>query len=466
MRFGGGNGYRVGYGSVDITPADSDIGSLGLMGYGTEATRKYMSRDAYSFTASCIAVTDDEGDTVLLFTVDSASIGEGTCKQIKAGIAKITGVQPENVMICSVHQHSTPVIEGNYKTLLIQRMAQAAQAALQDRASAQLYTNSIEVVDANGKNVVNFVRNYELLDANGDKVGMLTNNHDERSVVDYVTFDHESTADATLQLVKIVRAGKTDVIMANFQVHPLRAASANSTVVTADLVGVFRDTLANALQCNVMYFSGAGGNIDPTSRISSENVTADYIAQGQLLAQYAVQANNGYTLSTTGDVAVLNQTVTCSARTNQDEGLSAEAIAAAVSIANGEIAYNAAAHMPLGIYSIYHANRIAERKDWPADKTRDITISTYSIGGVAFVAAPCELFDTNGEQIKNGYNGVENPYDMTFVATLANGSDGYIPSALGYANGGYSTDITRYAAGTGEILVETFLTMLNTMKNG
>ena len=458
-----GEGFRVGYAAVDITPDDSDIGVIGLMGYGTESYRKYMSRDAYSFVTTCLAVTDDEGDTILLFSVDSASISVSQCNYFKEAIAVATGIYPENIMIAAIHQHSTPLIQDNYKTLMAEKMVLAAETALADRGEAEMWKTSIEVVGEDGKNVVNFVRNYKLLDADGNQVGMWTPNHDDRDIVDYVSYDYESTADATMQLLKFTRAGQEDIIMANFQIHPHRGATYNSTVVTADLVGVFRDTLSSTLNCNVMYFSGASGNINPTSYITADNVTSNYVAQGQLLAQFAVTANTTYTQVATGDVAAMSQTVTYGTSTN--EGLSEEAIAAATQIANGTVSYNAAVHKPLGIYSQYHANRIAERETWGTTTTRSMTISVYSLGDVAFVAAPCEMFDTNGDQIKNGIEGLSNPYSMTFVATLANGADGYIPSQLGFDNGGYSTDITRYAEGTGEALAEDFLIMLNTLKN-
>jgi hypothetical protein len=56
---------------------------------------------------------------------------------------------------------------------------------------------------------------------------------------------------------------------------------------------------------------------------------------------------------------------------------------------------------------------------------------------------------------------MENPYKMTFISTMGNGSNGYVPSRLGYTNGGYSTDITKYAPGTGEQLVGDYLALLN-----
>jgi hypothetical protein len=53
---------------------------------------------------------------------------------------------------------------------------------------------------------------------------------------------------------------------------------------------------------------------------------------------------------------------------------------------------------------------------------------------------------------------------MTFVATLTNAGNGYIPSYTGFANGGYERDITRYAQGTGELIVGDVLHVLNDLR--
>jgi len=55
---------------------------------------------------------------------------------------------------------------------------------------------------------------------------------------------------------------------------------------------------------------------------------------------------------------------------------------------------------------------------------------------------------------------------MTMIATLSNGTYGYIPSRLGYTNGGYSTDITKFAPGSGEQLVGEYLKLLNDLYGG
>ena len=86
-------------------------------------------------------------------------------------------------------------------------------------------------------------------------------------------------------------------------------------------------------------------------------------------------------------------------------------------------------------------------------------IGAFSIGDVAFVASPYEMFDTNGKQIKEG-----SPYQMTFVLTCTNERFAYIPSALGFRNGGYSADLCRFIPGTGEMMAQHYVRLLKELK--
>ena len=97
------------------------------------------------------------------------------------------------------------------------------------------------------------------------------------------------------------------------------------------------------------------------------------------------------------------------------------------------------------------------RVDMP--ETLGIPMWTISMGDVAFVGAPYEMFDTNGLQIKDA-----SPFAMTFIMTLTNEGFGYMPSKLGFAHGGYSTDICRFKPGIGEMLAENYIELLDSMK--
>ena len=72
---------------------------------------------------------------------------------------------------------------------------------------------------------------------------------------------------------------------------------------------------------------------------------------------------------------------------------------------------------------------------------------------------PYELFDTNGMQMKEN-----SPFTRTFIVGYSWPSYvGYIPSAEGFANGGYEADNCTFVAGTAEGMVEQYLNMLEDM---
>ena len=55
-------------------------------------------------------------------------------------------------------------------------------------------------------------------------------------------------------------------------------------------------------------------------------------------------------------------------------------------------------------------------------------------------------------------------YPMTFVSTLANGNNGYLPSDIGYEINCYEAYISNVGRGAGEQMAELFLQLLQEMK--
>ena len=120
---------------------------------------------------------------------------------------------------------------------------------------------------------------------------------------DRMSTGHESDTDPDMQMIKFVRAGQTtldgkeakDIILVNFQGHPHMGASAGYYNAHSDAIGVPRDELEAELDCQAIYFSGAGGNMDMTSRIEEENITGkDYKRYGKALAKYVLEAEDSY----------------------------------------------------------------------------------------------------------------------------------------------------------------------------
>ena len=108
-----------------------------------------------------------------------------------------------------------------------------------------------------------------------------------------------------------------------------------------------------------------------------------------------------------------------------------------------------------GIHSYYHANRILA--NFRAPKTQDIYLRAWSMGDIGSVILPYEMFDTTCMYIKRN-----SPIRRTFITGYSYPSYcGYIPSKMGFANGGYESDNGTFAPGTAEELAEQFLALLD-----
>ena len=432
----------VGFGRVDISPTES----VPLRGYGYSSGR--MSKKIQEpLLATCIALTDSSDNTVLLFTVDLTNAYTEVMDAARLLISQNTGIPVDAIMVSCTHTHSAPdLLNENeasiprYIEMFKTAMLAAAVAALEDRAPAKVYTASTAT-----KNL-NFVRRYLL--ENGTYAGDNFGNFNSAPIV-----GHETEADNQLQLVRLQRSGKKEVILANFQTHPHRVG--NTTAVSADLIAPFRDKLESTLDCYVAYFTGSSGNINPTSRIAEENVTANYTQQGQALADYALAAYETFQEVPVSAVKI-TKTIFQGKVDHSMDHIAAECKQAVDwYLATG----SKSVYTPLtnyGVRSIYHANAIALRSAMAP--IENINLYAISLGQLAFVTVPFEMFDTNGMQIKEG-----SPFDMTFVLTCANNNLNYLPSELAWQHGGYAVDATLFQRHTDEELVASYLSMLNTL---
>jgi len=392
---------EVGYARVDISPT----GPVNMRGYGDEETRLSMGI-ADPIYSTCTAFRDGDGNMILLFHNDLIASPADPIGFIRKKISQEAGIPMENVMVSATHTHHGPSISNGsdsiqkYNKDLRAKMLEAAKAAIADLKPAQMYISSIET------EAMNFTRHYLTKDGSvcGDNFGSSSSG----------LVGHVRKADPMMQLVKFTREGGKDVVMVNFQTHPHRAGGTRSiyNMITADIVGTMRDNIEPALDCHFTYFTGASGDVNPNSRIASENVSKDYIEHGKMMSDYAVKASENFQQANVGTLQVLKNSFD------------------------------------------------AEGKEGVKD-ARPIEMYAFSIGDVAFICAPYEMFNENGEQIKNG-----SPFKMTFVVTCANSAQGYIPSTAGYDYNGltsYGANAGDYAKGTGDALAAKYVEMLKTL---
>lgn len=435
--------FRVGYSRHCITPTES----VPLGGYGNVLTR-YCDSVLIDLYTTCIAFTDEQDNTVLLFHNDLGGSGEEITVPIRQAVSLATGVPENHIHLAATHSHSAPAYTAHvpeaarYIEYLKAKLVVAAMEALADRKKAEMFISKIETKG------LNFVRHYVLEDGSfkGDNFGDLNRSP-------YA--GHTTQADPEMRLVKFVREGGKDILLVNWQSHPHRTGGSRKYYVSSDIIGVMREDLEATMGCHFIYFTGGAGNINPTSRIKEENITKDYIEQGKALSMYARRGCMEMESAKTGKVRVYellhyepvarpDAAKLAHAMEVSDLWKKTNDFRTCVELAN-----------KYGMNSPYAADALIGHHNYPSD-TLLMPMYAFAIGDVAFVTAPYEMFDTNAKQIRDG-----SPFPMTIVASCANDANSYVPSAYGYQHGCYEADQSWFAPGTGEKFAQMYVDMLN-----
>ncbi|MBR4863949.1 MAG: hypothetical protein IKU07_05175 [Oscillospiraceae bacterium] len=325
--------YQVGYARVDINPYVED----GNLASGIMALPLYGSGDVWNrlstaglvddngdgkvneedgLKATCIAVTDHKGNTVLLITVDligalqSTRVRNGIMERVNAAIAsgeiKNCIMDISRIYYTGTHTHNAPQADayssagrtdfnndgvdlnvvntnlGIWIDRTVEDIADAAILALKDRSEATVtkdYIDASTCTDSAVKGkVMNSVRHYVAEDKGciaGDNFNDRGSNPKQVTQVNDV-----------MHLLQFSFADKTKlpIVIANWTGHPSLNNSTGTynhssrNCISSDYINAFRWTLerklmvssasklttnTNTLYYRVAFFQGAGGNVNP-----------------------------------------------------------------------------------------------------------------------------------------------------------------------------------------------------------
>lgn len=447
-----GSGFRVGYGRAYITPEEN----LPLGGFGSASTR--IMNDVLDDTfVTTIAMTDENDYTLLLILVDLQRIEDSLIELLRMSVTNATGIPGEQIIISCSHTHSIPDLtwdshEGiaRYKQLLLERFAESAVAAIADSRPATMYTGSI---DAEG---LNFVKHYQHIDENG--VVHYFGDNFGTSVIDETTH-HVTEAYNTMHLLQFKREGAKDIVISNFRSHPTLTGGVAELNLSSDFIGPMRESVEAQLDCHFAFMQGACGNINPRSRINSENfgTEKDHRDYGNRLANVAVEGiKTNMQETATGQIQSKVTLYNANVDHSQDSLLAYATLVQDYYKNNGNShsltrEYGAA----YGISSYYHAGAIKIKAKLP--ETQDIEIATFSIGKtVGFFAAPGELFDLVSVEMEE-----KSPFDMTFTVGFADGDWKYFPYGPCAEYASYESDYGRFAPGTAAGMMDMWTQQLN-----
>lgn len=433
----------AGFGLADITPQES----VPMTSYGDDL-RRFSLGNITDLQARALALSDEAGQTILIVTGDLSWAPSYLGEDILEGITQTVKVPKDHIFLMGTHTHDSvgchfPEIPAvmRYRERYINGMITAAVQAWHDRKPAKIFVGSA-ITER-----MNFVKRYVMDD--GSFCGDLFKGTGTRVV------GHESQADPELQLMRFCREGCKDILIANFQTHP--HLEGKNQKVSAQLAGSFREETEARLGVHCIYWNGGAGNINSGSRIKAEQRAFDRFEWARIMVDYAEKVRLHPVRG--GPVRVSHGILSAPVNHDFDGNLDNAQKIVDFYQAGHSIREAMEFAEPLGFHSSFHASRAIANAKLP--QTKDMLLQTYSFGDVAGVVLPYELFDTTCMYIKR---------NSAFGKTFINGYSwpsyvGYIPSAMGFADGGYEVDNCTFAPGTAEKIAETFLDLLEAMKD-
>lgn len=281
--------FAVGYGRADVTPDHS----VGMRGFGDVRQSVGVLNKLY---ITCIAVTDETGNTVLLYTFDCKNMNQSKLLTIREAVSVATKIPVEKIFIGCTHSHSTPDAIEDYVAFSAERAVEAAQAALADRDVATLAYAAGDVEN------MTFVRHYVTNKGNVVGDNFYPDGAGTRK-------EHTTVADKEMRIVRINREGKKPIVMVNWMGHASTASSSwtefgkiHRDYLTSDYIGACREYVESQLDCNFAMFIGASGNLNVTGYFTGENKGITTPEYAEKLGNSVLTILDTMTEGTTGNI--------------------------------------------------------------------------------------------------------------------------------------------------------------------
>ena len=448
------NTFRVGYGRRTVTPTEP----IPLAGFSNELKR-FHTRVTEPICVTCVALTDETNNTVLMIGIDACTANKVAIKG-RERISQLTGIDETRIYISATHTHSAPGL-AKQELPCIQRFTEqvmtayeeTAVEALADRKPAQMFVGSIETEN------LNFVKHYKARD---NATGEICYIGDQYGTAEGKTIlDHATKADPTLHLVKFVREGGKDVVIANFRAHPHFTGGYKKYDLSSDYIGAFRMALEAMYDCNCVYFQGACGNLNATTRLPAERKYTTARSHGMALAAAAIEGLSKY-IRPVEPGAIRTKQVTVFGKINHANDhlieQAKEIFALWKETYDKPLCVEKAAQY--GLHGPYHASATISNYSRTDEEDGKLILNAVAIGDhFAFVTYPGEMFDSISVRIEDN-----SPFDHTLLLGYCYHHAGYLPSSAAYKYGSYEVDVTRFQSGMGETVADIYNQMLKELK--
>ena len=415
---------KTGIGKIDITPP-----------LGIEMVGYYYTRNAEGIHDKLYArsiVFDDGKTKAAIISCDLCWFPKQTILSIEDKINKLNILPFKNVIISATHTHTGPVITPEYESFLIEQTVKSVKEAYENSFEAKLSCGSAHVEG------VAFNRRYFMKD------GTVVTNPGKCNP------DIVESAGPSPTEVPFIRIDKNNskesYILVNVSLHPDTIAG---NLISADYpYYIEKEIKANIPDVKeIICTNGTSGNInhwdvknpDPQRGFHEAERIGSTIGAG-VVSEFAKTLPVSQPLIKTDREKARLPYV----KVSEEEITKAEAVLKKT--------------YPDGVdftMEVVEANKVLKASKITND-FNEIEIVAISIGDIAFIGMPTELFIELGLEIKD-----LSPFRNTVTIGLAYALAGYIPTEKAYKEGGYEVASNLYKPEVSKIILEATSKLLN-----
>ncbi|MCK5861714.1 MAG: hypothetical protein KAH38_04465, partial [Candidatus Hydrogenedentes bacterium] len=380
-------------------------------------------------------VLDDSTTQLVLVMVDSCMVPRDLFDAAKKVIHHTLGIPLSNMLMAATHTHTAPSSVSIFQSDPVPGYAELVKAALVEGV-CEAYKCRVPAQIAWGSGVVSdevFNRRWFMKPGTlpADPFGKTTDRvrmNPPRASEDLI--ESAGSIDPEIPFIAVRhKNGKPLAILANYALHYVGGTDAGA--MSADYFGCFAASLTQLLRAApdetpflAMLSNGASANINNID-FSKPGSAADPYEQMNAVADKAAQeVYRVYQTLTFSDwlplAAATRDLMLGTRRPQKTELLRAQSI---VDAASSEIMKST---------EEVFARETLLLKHYPEQVS--VPLQVLRIGDIAIAAIPCEIFVETGLYLKK-----ESPFPHAFPIALANGYNGYLPTAEQHALGGYET---------------------------
>lgn len=419
---------KIGFGRVDITPPLGTPVTGGWKGRVAEGIWDPLELNA--------VVLEERGERIAVVAADLHYMHRVHATEIRERIARETKIPAENILLHCLHQHTSTtggivdVVGSDYNALLKRRYIDAVRLAIADLAEATMFAAEQETSEE-----VSFIRRYRMKDGS-----VMTNPGTRNPNIDHPL----GRSDNTVRLVRFTREGKGDIAIVGFQTHP---DTMGGVKFTADWPGFVRrivEAKKEGVRC--ICINGCQGDTNhfkPGRRVvPKEDPDARYEftrRMGEIIADAA--------LSVWDTALPLKEGAVSGAFEIQSIPTKIEGIERIeeCKILQRKMVEDDPEVRDLPLAEKGDIRRIANLED----KTvfQRVPVSMGAVGEFALIGFGGEPFTEYDRILRRA-----NPKLFLLTACNCNGSEGYLPTADAFEEGGYEARTTSFTPETPELL--------------